>query len=503
MGEMENAQKRSPIVTIQYEIDGWSMKKEKITKKAGIQVKKIPSPSVLQTAAQEKKFITPKTACVLLFVFWIPIIMCCLPGNMMWDTGSGISQFLKVDYVTPNNPYFLNFLFGSVVYIGQLLGNANIAVMIYCLLQSGITIFLLANGICGMGRINQYAGYFLLIFYGLVPVYSIYSMSMSKDSCLAAAVLLYVVLALQSFREQDFWQNDRNTLMFSLSILLMTLTRNHSGWVPAIVFVLYSVFVLKQKNMIIKSTAVLLLVAFFALFLPAALRIPPTESKEGMSIPLQTMAYYAKTHPEDVSEEDKAVISQVLPYETMIESYDPWIADPIKNIANFSGETTGPFIRLWFQKLLRHPETMAEGFYKSTYIYVSPAEYCTVKLHVWIGYEIANQGALGLSNNNPNRSTLRDYFNGWLETPVIHLFVKIGLFSILLGVCILLMIIFKQGRYMLCIAPLLMIFIGCLLSPVNGYYRYAYPMIIGIPVLFADLLVTVVRRLKCSVSGKK
>ena len=146
---------------------------------------------------------------------------------------------------------------------------------------------------------------------------------------------------------------------------------------------------------------------------------------------------------------------------------------------------------------------MAEGFYKSTYIYVSPAEYCTVKLHVWIGYEIANHGALGLSNTNPNSSTLKDYFNGWRDTPVIHLFVKIGLYSILLGVCVLLIIVFKQGRYMLCAAPLLMVFIGCLLSPVNGYYRYAYPMIAGVPVVLADLLVTVVRQMKRGGSARQ
>ncbi|MCR5161127.1 MAG: DUF6020 family protein, partial [Lachnospiraceae bacterium] len=369
---------------------------------------------------------------------------------------------------------------------------------IFCLLQSFMTIFLLSGSICWIGSRSRIAGYILLFFYGLVPVFPIFSMTMAKDSCLAVAILLYVSMTVRSFGQHDFWLNDRNATLFSLSILLMTLFRNHAGWVPAVAFVLYAVFALKQKKMIIKSFVVFMLVGFFAVFLPAVLRIPPTETKENMTVPLQTMAYYAKTHPEEITDEDKTIISQVIPYEEMISRYDPDISDPIKNIAKFDTDSTGPFIRLWFQKLFRHPGTMASGFYRGIYIYLAPEGYCTIKPHAKIGYDGAQgtKDALGLKNENPNLSTLMEYLDGWLNTPVIHLFVKIGLFSILLEFCLFLIIFFKQGRYMFCIAPLLMVLIGCFLSPVNGYYRYAYSMIIGIPIVFADILVTIGQKAK-------
>ncbi len=458
-------------------------------------------PRKVEKAAEEqpeRKFISRKSAVILFCVFWIPIFLYCLPGNILWDTVSAMIQFLKIDYMTQSNPYFLNFLFGSVAYVSQTLGDINIGVMVYCILQGGLMIYLLADIICWAGTRNRIAGYVLLLFYGLVPVFPIYSMTMSKDSCFAAAILLYVSLAIRSLNKQDFWQNDRNTLLFSLSILLMTLFRNHAGWIPAVTFILYAVFALKQKKMVFRAAVVLALVSFLAIFLPKILRIPPAETKENMSVPLQTMAFYAQTHPDDMTEEDKAIISRVIPYEDMLAKFDPDISDPLKNISTFNKETTGPFIRLWLQKLVRHPETMISGFSRSTSVYIDPAGYCKIRVQARLGFDglSSTKQALGLKNNNPNLSILNDYVNGWLNTPVLHLFVKIGLFSIVLGICVLLMIIFKHGRYMFCAAPLLMVFVGCLLSPVNGYYRYAYPMIIGVPFLFVDMITTIAGKIR-------
>ena len=73
----------------------------------------------------------------------------------------------------------------------------------------------------------------------------------------------------------------------------------------------------------------------------------------------------------------------------------------------------------------------------------------------------------------------------------------------MLLISILLLIVFKKGRYMLCFAPLLMVFIGCLLSPVNGYYRYAYAMIIGVPIAFTDLLLNIIRQKKRCISARR
>jgi len=250
--------------------------------------------------------------------------------------------------------------------------------------------------------------------------------------------------------------------------------------------------------MVFRAAVVLALVSFLAVFLPKILRIPPAETKENMSVPLQTMAFYAQTHPDDMTEDDKAIISRVIPYEDMLAKFDPDISDPLKNISTFNKETTGPFIRLWLQKLVRHPETMISGFSRSTSVYIDPAGYCKIRVQARLGFDglSSTKQALGLKNNNPNLSTLNDYVNGWLNTPVLHLFVKIGLFSIVLGICVLLMIIFKHGRYMFCAAPLLMVFVGCLLSPVNGYYRYAYPMIIGVPFLFVDMITTIAGKIR-------
>ena len=429
---------------------------------------------------------------------WLPVCLLCMPGNIMWDTGSSIGQFLGIVYVTPNNPYFLNFFYGSVAYLGKLLGSANIAVFVYCLLQSALFIWLLSDMIAYIGERSAWAGYILLLLYGLAPIFPVYSMSMAKDTSLAAALLIYLTLTLRAVAEPGFLTDSRNMFRVGMSIVLISLVRNQAGWLPAVILLLYAVFVSKQRTVIVSSAAVVLAVAFFTVFLPRALLIPRGELRENMSAPLQTMAHYAMRHPEDMTDEDKQIISCVIDYDTMIAKYDPEISDPIKNIAVFDQDTTGPFITLWFSKFMKHPDTMAEGFYKSTHVYLVPGEESTSKPHVTIGFDVyaKTKEYLGLSNVNPNLNTLRAYVRGWLDRPGLRLLVTIGLYTVILLCSLLLMLVFKNGRYILCLGPLMMVLVGCLFSPVNGYFRYAYAMIAGVPVLFADMLVTIVGQAK-------
>lgn len=71
-----------------------------------------------------------------------------------------------------------------------------------------------------------------------------------------------------------------------------------------------------------------------------------------------------------------------------------------------------------------------------------------------------------------------------VEIPFFGLFAKIGLYTWLLLIAAVRLFQKGQAIYLISFAPIVMVFIGCCLSPVNGCYRYAFPMILSTPILF-------------------
>ncbi len=435
---------------------------------------------------------------VLVFVIcWLPYVIVTFPGNLAGDSGTGISDFLGYTHETPNNPWFQNMFMAGFYSFGKWLGNPDIGIFIYCILQTALYIAVLSLVISELGQRSRAAGYMLLALYCLVPVFPLFAFQMGKDSNFALAIMVFVVYALRELKDSGFWQDKRSAGMIMLMIVLMGLFRNSAGWVPGIAFLLYAVFAVRTKPVIKMSVAVLAVVVATAV-LPGAFGVPKVETRENMSMPLQTMAYYATEHPYDMTDEDKAIISSVIDYDTMLSRYDRNIADNIKNKAKFNEKTTGPFLQLWFRKFLKHPLTMINGMWLSNAKYIIPDSYGKIKPHVVVGYWLSDyfHEKLGLYNRNPNLTAIGDYVISWLKAPVVDLFIKIGLYTILLIVLVILAFAMKMPRYLFCLSPLLMVLIGCLLSPVNGYYRYAFPMIASVPIVAADMGCVIRDRIK-------
>lgn len=66
--------------------------------------------------------------------------------------------------------------------------------------------------------------------------------------------------------------------------------------------------------------------------------------------------------------------------------------------------------------------------------------------------------------------------------PVIGLFQKIGLYIWVLLSIMCYLISRKQYAMLIPLLPSFFVLVACCFSPVNGYYRYAFPMILTVPV---------------------
>jgi len=428
----------------------------------------------------------------ILLLCWIPWGILCFPGNMPWDAGTSIAWFTGLNRSNVNNPWFQNILFGSFYSLGQGLGIPVFGVCLYCWLQMILEAVLLGHVIAYLS--DKWAGkaaYILAAFYGLIPVFPLYAFMMGKDSNLAIGILWFVFLLLRSAGErEEFWGQKRNIVWIAVTPAILSLLRNFAGWIPLMISIILLLKRRKKAGILPAALSSVTLV-IVSIAIPRIAGIPSAEIKEEMSMPLQTAAYYVQQHPDEVTTEEKEIIESVVDWETFTEAYHPDIADGIKDPSHFTPETRAKFLGMWWGMLRKHPGTILEGWRKSTWIYFSLSAQSPIKSHIFIGLGGINpevREPLGLTMRPAGNYTAGRIWNRAINVPVLRQLQCIGLYSWIAAAMTLIALIFRKLRKFLPCCLLLVTVLGaCMLSPVNGYYRYAYPMILSTPVIFTAM----------------
>ncbi len=422
----------------------------------------------------------------ILLACWMPWGVFCFPGNLPWDAGTSIAWFLNLDRSNVNNPWFQNLWMGLFFQAGNLLGLPKLGIYLYCWLQMILEAWLLGKVIAylwdrtGAGK----AAGALVPFFALLPVFPIYAFMMGKDSGFALALLAMVYLLIRAAEEgDDFWEDRRSRRILAALPAVLGLQRNFGGVIPLGVFIILVLKARKKKGLPAAGGAALALLAATVL-IPRLAGIPPAEIKEEMSIPLQTAAFYVQERPEEVTEEEWETISRVVEPRILIEEYHPMIADPIKDKSSFTAETRAEFLRMWAGLFRKHPDTILEGWKWSTHLYFSLTQDSEIKSHVFIGVccDPALQEKLGIESWEAGNYFAKGAWTVSMQVPVVRTLQRIGGYSwILCGLALLTLAVRRLRKFFPCCVVLGMVLAACMLSPVNGYYRYAYPMILSLP----------------------
>lgn len=76
----------------------------------------------------------------IIIIMWLPVLMAYYPGIFAYDASNQVCQVVNESYST-HHPMVHTLLLGKLFEIGHLLGDNNIGVLIYCLIQMGILAF--------------------------------------------------------------------------------------------------------------------------------------------------------------------------------------------------------------------------------------------------------------------------------------------------------------------------------------------------------------------------
>ena len=426
-------------------------------------------------------------------LFWGIILSACFPGNLTGDTLKSVLSFTD-PLQGENVPFLLNILYGGSILLGDALGNADMGVFTFCLIQTILYIWCFADFFSLLWFWGAPRG-LVLFAAGLtivLPVFSTYAFSMVKDATFTLCMLYFIKAALVLLLEGE-GAPYRGWVLLSVSAILTSLTRN--GAFLLVIFPLIWLFCLfpRKRYFLTFSITLLLLLTFC---LPRLLGLPASQIRENLSLPLQQIARVIVLHEEELSEDEKADFEAVMPIEAW-KNYTPSIADSVKR--NFARDPNGAYLKhffsLWGNQLLQRGEVTLEAALLMNYAYFTPlADRSDLKVRLFLGTErFPVKKVTVVSTLTENKTSALKAIHRWDAflngIPVIRLLCRIGLYSwLLIASFVYCAVNRKKRRFVLLLLPELFLLIGCCFSPVNGHYRYGFPLIAIQPLLIPAVI---------------
>ena len=419
----------------------------------------------------------------VLYLCWLPWYVCLFPGTVSNDSITQLMMVMGLSPLTNGNPLCQTGLVGLFRYVGLTLANsADVGVALYCLTQSLLMAWLLAAVCLEMQSAPRWLFWGSLAFYALMPVFPVFAFCVGKDTNFAMAVLW---LSLTVWRALT---GRRRPLSMLLAAALCTALRNAGGYLAVLTLLILLAQTWREKG----GTAVALsglagaAAMYAAIYLVAIplLHVAPTPETETWSVPLQQVARVAVGN--GLTSEEAAVVDRVLPLESLKKAYNGQLSDPVKNLwnPNATSQEKKDFFRVWLKLLRRESATCLSATFHNTYGYLTPGFMSAIKPTFILGDQtgrIASVKGVYDYTVNPLSTALKAGMESLGRFAPFRVLVSPGLYG-----WIALFGLFgtagkKSRRYLVCLTPALFTLAGCILSAVNGYFRYAMPLYLCAP----------------------
>lgn len=464
---------------------------------------------------------------LFIFLCWIPVFLAYYPGILAYDSYVQIGQIMEGVY-NNHHPLIHTFMIAAFMKIGEAIGNMNLGVAMYTILQMLCLSATMSSGICLLAKkgVKRFWLWLITVYCGLCPANSYMAISMTKDVYFTIFVLLlgYILLYLLDEKKHHvLWD-----IIFVGVATLMMLFRNN-GKYAALVFVGLSVVLFVADYLILrkkkqtsdkeelkkKRKKILLILGetIVALVLSSILlsgfdRVVSSQAgdkREMLSIPIQQVArcmvYHGglnmvATDDNSISESDKSVINEFILYNGYTQ-YDPIISDPVKRCTNTSIilNKTQEFVRMYVGLALAYPEEYINAFLavNGGYLSVWDESHSQVNLYEdvkGLGYlqtrweeSVINQAGIYKDSKIPKLYEALDKFasgNGYLHISVVRSLIAPGLYIwcyIFMGVWT---FFHRDHKYQLPFFFVAGYYLTLLFGP-TVQLRYLYPVMLLLP----------------------
>ena len=427
------------------------------------------------------------------------------PGITKWDSYYQIEQGMGFRQLTDENPFLHTLLIGSIIKLGaSIFGTIADGIAVYTAIQMILISLAVSFMLMFMAKrgVNIWLRLLTLAFFALHPAIAAYSVTNWKDIWLAYFLLLYVMLLIEiAYNRELFFKSKWHVTLLILVICGFLFTKNVGIYVFLLTLPFLWIYARKNYKQLIAVTLVCLSVFMLArtVVIPQ-LGITKGHIREAYSVPLQQIARTVTRHGDDLTEEQKQIIDEILPYDELASLYQPNLSDNVKGALNEEvfGANRGKYLKLWIELGLKHPKTYVESFLANTYGYwypetkywqISKSSYYDILFmyrdNDWNVYDEDVDNYVADQSSDERRDTFVDKYNALRDVPIVSTVFSLAIYFWLALVLMLICILKKKYKMLLPFTVVMAILIICLISPVHAEYRYAFPAIISIPLLFS------------------
>ena len=429
-----------------------------------------------------------KSFAVITVFFSLIMLLCYYPGISSGDNREQLEQILSGQY-SNHHPFYHTMMIRVFVTIGQSLFNSlNIGVALYNLFSIMLLSAAFSYVIVTFHQLNICKNVIICtaLFFMLLPINMTYSFTMWKDIPFSAATLFFTVSVFRYLENLGKSQN----LNLSISVLSgfgMCLLRSNGMFAFALTFIIFVLWFGKKNQKLCVS---LICVIFVSLLLKhpvlSALGVTQPAPVESLSIPLQQISRTVVDN-DDLSDEQKKLISKVIEIDKIKEIYDPDISDPIKfYIRDHGGQDyftqhKSEYIGLYFKLGISHPKSyilawvdQTKGYWNGGYDY-------------WkFTFTSATDdvGTMRIVYSNALQKAVYSYIKLFEYLDILKPFLSIGLYTWLLLLTVFIGYRKKDKITVFSALPCIAIIVSLLIAtPVFAELRYAYATFCCLPFL--------------------
>lgn len=462
---------------------------------------------------------------LLLFICWLPYMIVMFPGNFCPDASDEIAQIMgnreycwtiktivsENDQMIWNNhhPVFYTWILSVFVKLGGWIDSYTWGFAIYTIIQCCCMALALSYFLCDIGKVgvSDKIRKGLLVFFALNPIFSLWSVTITKDIYFSI-MLLISVLQIYHFVKAPEEFAFRKKVILSLCLLCLMLLRNNGFYMVLVILPFVIIFFRKKKKQMV--AVVVTLVIPMLIFqvgiqgvLFSVLQIPGGSPREMLSVPFQQTARYISEYGDSADEDEIKSIETILgryqdTVEEIAEDYVPSHADSVKNkyAPDTDGEDLKQYIKAWVKGFTKHPDAYVEAFFNLHYawfIFDSNQDF-----HYYYEFISENSktnllkmeekienmlGEIGRIEGFDNICEGIAYMvNILAKIPVVSWVIEFSSYTWLYIVCGLVMVMRKKYVELLACGMLFANYVICFVGPV-AYTRYAIPMMVCAPLI--------------------
>lgn len=427
------------------------------------------------------------------FVCWIPGLLATFPGIYAYDSIFQVKWFMMGE-ISGHHPILHTYWLGSCFAVGEkLFGSYEIGMLLYSLTQMLVMSLIFAYIICYIGKkLPKVIQGIVLALYAFLPYNALFSFSATKDVVFAGVFAILVIKSYEIAEDMESFFSDWKRMCSYVGwIFLMCVFRNN-GYYAFLCLVPVLLVICRHywKKVLLISISAILCWNLYAGPVYNLLGIKKGASAEMLSVPMQQLAYVMCTDPSELTEKEKALIKEYIPDYHL---YGAGVSDPVKD--NFNSkrfdENPAEFIKLWLRAGMKYPGLYVTaflrlnmGFWYPDMIYPDPEAWCP-----YIEYVNSElEGDWILVERTSFIPPLSKFYEKFAyetvhqKIPVLSMLFQPGaaFWLIVFGI----MYCIYKKRYEMAIPFGLMVglWLTLMLSPVV-LLRYAYPLIVSLPVV--------------------